>query len=153
MLMVARVTGVLITGSVLVMMLAGSVDYLQKIVLFPDNRGGIASTISNIKILDKWRQQAGVDQATYLIFTPSYQTAHYDYLTEWYSRSQQAPVPFSQKQGHEQNWFLMMEEDHDIPEKRFYPWYQEATASGVLVERVKTQVLTLEWWQKDPELE
>jgi hypothetical protein len=122
-------------------------EYTRDIVIWPNNQAGLYKMEQAIDQLYSWQAQTADQSASFLVYTPSWQTEHYDYLIAWKAGHYNLGVPSSQRTHQEKEWFLMMEEEKTLYEKRFEPWYRNATAGGQLKERRTVGVLTLEWWQ------
>lgn len=123
--------------------------YAYDFVIHPVNNAGLRAMQRAVIQLFTWRDQAGENSDTMLVFTPGYQNEQYDYLIYWLAKSHEETQPIAVRSGEEENWFLLMERNEsDISKFRFEEWYPVATAGGELVERKQVGILELEWWQK-----
>jgi len=117
---------------------------------YQKNESGLRRMIESIDDLYTWKQADAslANTVAFRVFTPNRQTEHYDYLISWYAQKNHLDIPSTVKTADTQVWYILVEPDREIPEKRFVPWYKEATAGGVLTRQKKVGELQLETWMK-----
>jgi hypothetical protein len=135
---------------ILGILFAASVMHASAYLFENKNQAGLQSMDRAVSQVFGWSSQDQIAQPFVRIFTPNGQTEQYDYLFHWKARQLRRPVPMTVRAGGEGKWYLLMEPDYQIPEKRFVPWYRESTASGYLWRKEQVGVLTLETWSKEP---
>jgi hypothetical protein len=114
-----------------------------------ENNAGLRTMESALSTVYAWTKTDDVpqQQAALRIFTPNAQTEHYDYIMHWLAQNNRMPIPRTVRTASDQTWYTILEPDpYAHGETRFFPWYKDATASGVLVRRMKVGALYLETW-------
>ncbi len=142
----ARDWAVLLLG----VLLAGSVMHASAYWFENNNQAGLKSMDQAVSQIFDWSTEDKINQPFVRVFTPNSQTEQYDYLIHWKARQLDRPVPMTVRSGGETKWYLLMEPDYQIPEKRFVPWYRETTIGGYLWRQKRIGVLTLETWSSEP---
>lgn len=126
-------------------------------VIKPNNQAGLAVIDRGVVSVLRWRmadlmvaKQKGTAELSHsmLVFTPNYLTAQYDYITSWRAKDYDNAIPYSQVRDEDVVVYAIIEPDHEIPEKRFKPWYEKITKNRVLVRRESVGVLTIESWMQ-----
>ncbi len=115
-----------------------------------DNRAGLLRMEQAVSLVFHWSDLDQINQPLVRIFTPNLQTEQYDFLFRWQARRLGQPIPLTVRTGQEAKWYVFTEPDYQIPEKRFVPWYRNATAGGYLWRHEQIGVLTLETWGTSP---
>ncbi len=134
-------------GLAIVSILFVSIKHWNTVIANPDNNAGLYKMVTAVGEVYQWQKEDGVPQSTVRIFTANVYTEQYDYLFQWYAKAHHIPVPLTTRSGNEKVWYLVMESKDAAYKVFFVPWYQSATAGGILVRHDQVGVLTLETWK------
>lgn len=134
----------LFLGALMVMI----IDYWLGSIFWVTNNAGLKKMNQAVDQVYDWMATDQQSPGVVRIFTPNTNTEHYDFLFKWQAQVKQQPVPLTIASPTTEYWYLLIEPDHQIPEKRLVPWYQTATAGGQLIRQKQVGVLTLETWQR-----
>lgn len=110
---------------------------------------GLTNSIEAIEAVYEAAKKKNISQPVLRIFVPNRETEHYDYLTKWYAQTHNLPIANTMLTSTDQNWYILIEPDHEIPEKRFVPWYQKNTKNGIKINQWNYGILSMEEWQKN----
>lgn len=136
----------LLGSGVLFILLATGTHATLSSILFVENNAGLKSMDKSLSTLLYWAAIDEIEQPTIRIFTPNMQTEHYDYILHWLADKNDSPIPFTQRQPDDKVWYLLMEEDREIPEKRFIPWYEAEVDGAVQLRSLQSGAHKLEAW-------
>jgi hypothetical protein len=127
-------------------LLASGVHATLNSIVLVENNAGLKSMEKSLSTLLYWAELDKIEQPTIRIFTPNMQTEHYDFILHWLANKNNTPIPFTQRQEIDSVWYLLMEEDREIPEKRFVPWYETEIDGAVRLRSVQSGAHKLETW-------
>jgi len=67
-------------------------------------------------------------------------------MMHFVAKQKNLPIPLTYKTDETIAWYVLIEPDRQIPEKRFAPWYEQVAKDGVRVRSMKVGDLVLETW-------
>lgn len=146
-----------IQQAVVVMLLTFSAITIANVTLYPKNEAGmkIIDQATIITLTEMSQDAAQVAKltgtpytSTVATYTPNYSTAQYDYMMWWRTTTAGLSIPNTVVRPDDALVYMIIEPDHQIPEKRFTPWYDKATDGRILIRTEQLGVLTLETWAK-----
>jgi hypothetical protein len=128
-----------------------SYTHLDAVILRPVNNAGLKTMEQAVQQLYDWSFADGATQAVFRIYTPNFATDSYDYLVWWLSKTKGYPHPSTVQAEDDVYRYVMYEPDEQIREKRFLPWYADATRGMTMTRQDKVGILTLETWTQGGE--
>jgi len=140
----------LILGGLVIGWLVMSSVNLLALRINKRSNGASMKTMENaVGLLFTWQQRDGFSsQSAFQIFTPNSQTEHYDFMMHYLAKKKGLAVPSTVKNDELMVWYVLIEPDREVPEKRFAPWYQKVAQKGMRVRSIKVGDLIVETWMK-----
>jgi hypothetical protein len=151
-----------ISGKEIVLILLGtlifrSVMHIYFSIYRPVNNAGLQIMDHSILELYRWsdydkqyfsqnKPSLASTDTVFRIFTPNRETEHYDYLSKWRAQTLHRNIPRTVLRADDWIWYILIEPDRQIPEKRFVPWYKEVTSGAIRWRAEQIGDLTLETW-------
>lgn len=134
-------------GVVIGWMSMASLNYIFIRINKDENNVGLVAMEKAMGTLYDWQQRDGAaDDSAFRFFTPNSQTEHHDYLMHFIAKKRNLPVPMTYKTPETKYWYVLIEADRQIPEKRFVPWYDQVGENGLRIRSIKVGDLVVETW-------
>jgi len=125
-----------------------SYTHLNNLIFHPVNNAGLYKMEQAVQRLYDWSLIDQPPQSVFRIYTPNMATSSYDYLVWWLSKTKGYTHPSTVQSPSDTVHYVMYEPDEMIREKRFLPWYKDATLGMQMTRQEKVGILTLETWSK-----
>ena len=136
-----------LVGLIIGWLVMSSINLLALRINKRSNGAGIRAMENAMGVLFLWQQRDGfVNQSAFQIFTPNSQTEHYDFMMHYLAKKRGQGIPSTVKNDDLLAWYVLIEPDNQLPEKRFTPWYEKVAQKGIRTRSIKVGDLIVETW-------